>query len=884
MAQALQNSIGDDRWRRIEEVFHAAADLTPVGRAAFLARSCAGDSELRRQVETLLAQDVLETAQATLLMSGPDETVFGPYHLLQLIGQGGMGEVWLAEQKEPVRRRVAVKLIKAGMDTREVIARFESERQALALMDHPAIAKVFDAGSTPKGRPYFVMEFVSGMPITDYCNRRQLTSRQRLELFISVCEGVQYAHQKAIIHRDLKPSNILVGEVDGRPRPRIIDFGVAKATSQRLTAKTMLTQVGAMVGTPGYMSPEQADSCGQDTDTRTDVYSLGVLLYELLVGELPVDLTKVPLDQIPRHLRERDVLRPSTKLSTRRQRSNANAHCRGPDARSLARELRGDLDAITLKALEYDRSRRYATPSELAADLERHLHHQPVIARPASAGYRARKYVRRHRAGVALAIAITVLLVSFTAFQTFQLRRITRERDRADRITKFMTEMFKVSDPGSARGDAITAREILDKASKEVASGLIKDAELQAQMMQIMGNVYESLGLYPQAEALLSRAVEIQRRVLGSQNPNTLRSTWSLGWTVQDQGRFGEAEKLLRETLNTQRRVLGPDHPDTLRSMNALAATLAQAGRLAEAEKVQREALEIRRLFGSDQAATATAINNLANVLVLEGQFAEAEKLQREAFDTRRRILGPDHPDTLASMSNLSVVLLAEGQATDAEKLAQAAVDIQRRVLGREPVGSMDNLAEVFKYEGRYAEAEKLHREVLEVRCRVLGLHHPATLLSMSNLSGVLEHEGKYSEAEKLQRECYESRQRVLGLEHPDSLSSLDSLAGILKHEGRYAEAEELQRKLLDLRRRTLGPDHPQTALSLYQLGVLALDSSKREQAVSLLKEAVDHGLSAAKDLAIEKDPDLKALHGDPRFEALVAHAKELATEAQKPR
>jgi eukaryotic-like serine/threonine-protein kinase len=318
-------------------------------------------------------------------------TVIGHYRLLQSIGEGGMGEVWLAEQKEPVRRRVALKLVKAGMSTREVMARFESERQALALMDHPAIAKVFDAGSTPLGAPYFVMEYVAGVPITAYCDTHQLSTRERLELFVHVCEGVQHAHQKAIIHRDLKPSNILVTEVDGHPAPKIIDFGVAKALSQRLTADTLYTRVGTLVGTPQYVSPEQALTCGEDIDTRSDVYSLGVIFYELLAGAPPIELHKTTLDEFLRRLREEEPPKPSTKIRTQDAATSTDvARKRHTEPPTLVRQMRGDLDSIALKALEKDRSRRYSSPSDFAADIGRYLRNEAVLAVPSSVAYRAR--------------------------------------------------------------------------------------------------------------------------------------------------------------------------------------------------------------------------------------------------------------------------------------------------------------------------------------------------------------------------------------------------------------------------------------------------------------------------------------------------------------
>jgi serine/threonine protein kinase/Tol biopolymer transport system component len=403
---------------RLKDLFGAALELKPKERAAFLDRECNGDAELRREVEALLAADddagsFLEhpTEDIREVLNAAPGIIIGPYHLLELIGEGGMGQVWLAEQKTPVRRRVAIKLIKAGMDTREVVTRFESERQVLALMEHPAIAKVFDAGSTPEGRPYFVMEYVAGIPITDYCDKHKLTIRQRIELLVRVCDGVQHAHQKAIIHRDLKPSNILVTEVDGNPMPRIIDFGVAKATSQKLSAGTVYTRLGTMIGTIGYMSPEQADPVRDDVDTRTDVYSLGAVLYELLTSALPLDFKKLAYDEILRRFRDHDPPRPSTKITTLGKGSTEAAKNRAADPPTLIRQLRGDPDAIALKALEKDRTRRYASASELAADIGRYLRNEPVTAHPPSIAYRSRKYLRRHRLGLAVA-ACAVMAVA----------------------------------------------------------------------------------------------------------------------------------------------------------------------------------------------------------------------------------------------------------------------------------------------------------------------------------------------------------------------------------------------------------------------------------------------------------------------------------------
>jgi len=771
----------------------------------------------------------------------------GPYSLLRRIGEGGMGEVWLAEQTGAVRRHVALKIIKQGMDTKQVLLRFEAERQALALMDHPYVAKVFDAGSTPAGRPYFAMEYVQGVPITDHCDRHRLTTRERLDLFMWLCEGVQHAHHKAIIHRDLKPSNVLVYMQDAQPVPKIIDFGVAKATAHRLTERTLFTELGVLIGTPEYMSPEQIAMSPIEVDTRTDVYSLGVLLYELLVGALPFEpeaLRSEGLDGIRRVLREVEPRRPSARVSTLGgERSTEAARRRRVDVAALRRQLSGDLDWITMKALEKDRARRYGSPAELAADIRRHLSHEPVLASPPGMAYRARKFVRRHRLAAGLVMSSVLGLIAFTATMAVQAARISREAKAKARVTEFLTDLFKVSDPSEARGDSITARELLDKGAARIRETLVDEPEVQAELMATMGTAYVGLGLYAEAEPLLTAVLETRRRVLGPEHAETLTSMNELANAYHFQGRYAEAETLHRETLGIRKRVLGPGHPATLTSASSLASDYSARGRYAEAETLHRETLEIeRRVLGGDHPDTLTSINNLANTYANQGRYAEAEALHREALGIERRVLGPDHPDTLISMNNLATAFSSQGRYAEAEALHQETLGIRKRLLGSDhpdTLISMNNLAHTFSSQGRYAEAEALNEETLGIRKRVLGSDHPDTLNSMNNLATAYFHQHRYANAEALFRAARDVQERVLGPDHPHTLNSTNNLSMAVSNQGRYAEAAGLHHETLGIRKRVLGPEHPDTLTSMNNLAFAYYNDGRYTEAEKLYRETI---------------------------------------------
>jgi serine/threonine protein kinase len=735
-----------------EQVFGEALEVSREERGAFLDKVCRGAPELRRAVEALLAENdrltgfladpphlqphsdfpgqVAGGSRGTTTAEG---AVLGRYRLVEKLGEGGMGEVWLAEQRDPVRRRVALKLIRAGMNSREVMARFESERRTLALMEHPAIARVLDASSTDDGMPFFVMEYVTGVRITAYCDNHKLSTRHRLELFARVCEGVQHAHQKAIIHRDLKPSNILVTEVDGRPVPKIIDFGVAKALAQKLTTDSLCTRIGTLIGTPEYMSPEQASFSGEDIDTRSDIYSLGIIFYELLAGSPPLELRKTSLDQFLKRLREDDVPKPSMRIRTQDPAALTEAADRRQTIpATLVRQVRGELDAIALKALDKERSRRYASASDFAADIARYLTNQPVVAVAPSLAYRAQKFARRYRVAMVTTTALALVLIVATAFSIVQSIRARRQATIAQAVNHFLQNDLLAQASASTQADQgfkpdpnVTVRTLLDRAAQKVDGKFEKQPEVEVELRNTMAAAYIDLGLYPQARHQAERALKLGRQRLGGDNIATLSALHELGLVADKDGSYQEAETLDRQAMDAQRRVLGPRNLETLRTMNNLATTYMDEGKFADAEKLFQQTLAIdNEVLGPDNSDRVETMEDLAITYMTEQKYAQAETLMSEALAIDERMEGPDHPDTLMAMSNLATDYLDEGKYLDAEKLHVQSLEIEKRVLGPDhptTLTSMGALAEDYMEEGRYREAEVLYLHLLEVAKRVEG-------------------------------------------------------------------------------------------------------------------------------------------------------------------
>jgi len=736
----------------------------------------------------------------------------GPYRILRTLGEGGMGVVYEARQIEPVQRRVALKIIKLGMDTKQVVARFEAERQALAVMDHPFIAKVLDAGVTETGRPYFVMELVNGVPLTEYCDAQKLATDQRLELFIQVCAAVQHAHHKGVIHRDLKPSNVLVSLQDGKPVPRVIDFGIAKAVGQDFTDRTLVTQLGQMVGTPEYMSPEQAEMSGIDVDTRTDIYSLGVMLYELLVGALPFDLRGVSDIARQTTIRERNAPTPSARLTTLSgEQQETVARYRHTDPGTLKTALKGDLDWVVMRCLEKDRTRRYETVNALAMELGRHLDDQPVLARPPSTKYRLQKFVRRNRtaviaacvAGLAIsggAVAATIGMVKARRAET----RAERESATAKQVSEFLEDLFEVSDPNEALGNTITARELLDRGAARIEDELSGQPLVQARMMASMGEVFRKLGLYDSSLPLLERALALRERELGSDDLEVAASLHQLATLHRYRGEYDAAEELYKRALAIRERRLGPNDLDMATSIGGLAGLYLRRERYAEAEPLLRRELAIRETApGSDELDMATTLSDLGVLYWGQGEYAAAEPFFERSVEIRESKLGPDDPTVASAYNNLGALYWSQGKYQEAEGVYEKARRIFEKTLGPEHprvAGILNNLAETAWALKRYDEADSFFTRSLAIKERTLATDHPSVAIGLNGLANLRRDQGRFAEAESLYRRALDIRERVFGPDGGPVAETLEGMADLLRRVDRTDEADRLAARALDIR------------------------------------------------------------------------------------
>jgi serine/threonine protein kinase/tetratricopeptide (TPR) repeat protein len=789
---------------------------------------CFGDDEPGEMISDQPAAPPQEAAGSRI----------GHYQLLKIIGEGGFGTVWMAEQSEPVQRRVALKIIRIGMDTREFIARFEQERQALAMMDHPNIAKVHDAGATDSGRPFFVMELVQGVPITKFCDQQKLPLPARLELFIEVCRAIQHAHQKGIIHRDIKPSNVMVALDGDKPVPKIIDFGIAKATQGKLTDETVFTRFEQFIGTPVYMSPEQA-AMVPDIDTRSDIYALGVLLYELLTGKPPFDaksLVSAGYEEMRRMIREVEPPKPSSKLGTLSADERTTlANARQIEPAKLSRSVEPDLDWIVMKAIDKDRSRRYETVNGLALDLQRFLANEPVSATPPSAAYKFRKFARRNKAALSMGAGIAAVLVGATIVSMWQAVRATNaekvateareladarlaEKDTAlkdaEGISAFLGEVFESPDP-VRNGRAVTVVDALARAAKKLEAGLASQPGRRARLQAALGRTYLTLGMPREAIPLQEKARDYYRATFGLRHDYTLQTMHELANCYHEADRRDEALKLAEEVLTLRREFNGPEHPAAIAAMHSLATSWHYAGRRDEALKMREEVLALRRkVDGPEHADTLGAMHNLARSFRDAGRLEEALKLREELLALCRKVLNPEHPQTIAAMANLASSYNAAGRWKDALTLDEEALSLSRNVLGpthRNTLDAMVNLARTYDRAGRSQEALKLRGEALPLHCDVIGQEHPLTLDVMYDLALSYYYANRMDEGIELGKELVRLRQKVLGPEDPETIGAMSNLMICYKDSDRHDEAITLGEQVLALSRKVNGPEHRDT-------------------------------------------------------------------------
>ncbi len=815
-----------------QDIFCAALERTSqTSRAAFLAQACADDSVSRQRIEELLraadaaGEFLSDTAAPVHETTGSQ---IDRYRLGERIGEGGFGVVYAAEQQRPVRRTVALKIIKLGMDTRAVVARFEAERQALALMEHPNIARVFDGGATATGRPYFVMELVRGVPITTFCNEQRFRLNERLELFVQVCRAVQHAHQKGIIHRDLKPSNILITREDSRAIAKVIDFGIAKATREPLTPDAQVTQHQVFMGTPAYMSPEQVGLGQGDVDTRSDIYSLGALLYELITDSPALDaptLLAGGYADVQRAVQQSDPRPPSHRIAAldADEKARVAAHRRAPPGR-LHLELRGDLDRIVLKALEKDRSRRYQTTGDLAEDILRHLRHEPVLAQLPTLRYRASKFVRRHRRGV---VAGAVAFSLTTGFALYHTHRLAAERDRAQleahkavKVSELLTELLVAGDPYRSP----SPHGVLEASAASVRQEFAQQPEVRAEILNAVGRVYLRRGDYAKAGPVLEEALAAGRAI-GRPDTRLAQALCNLGVMRKEIGDAKGAVPLLAESLVLRRQLLQNNHNDVAVSLVELGRAQTALERFDLAEPLFREALTMRRrVLGEEHREVAVSLGDLALLLWQTGELTEAEELFRQSLAMHRRTLGPDHPNVAASLVNFAQLRIDQNELADAEALLRAALPSVQRTFGEKHwrvARIMGHLATVWRRQGRLDEAATTLDSALAMAKAALGAERPLIAALALERAQVHLDRDEPAAAEPLLREALRVHRLSYGEDGWRVASNKCLLGAALLRLGRPAEAETYLRAATQNLKDLPGPQGRQTAFAREQLALL---------------------------------------------------------------
>lgn len=814
-------------WQRLEDLFHTASDLDPAARRALLEERRATEPELVAEVESLLSSgeavgDHLEQAigdgfrlAAKDAEQEPERRRIGSYRVLGELGRGGLSVVYLAERDDDAyRKEVAIKVVKRGMDTREILLRLHQERQIMASLDHPYIARLLDGGSTEDGLPYFVMERIRGQPIDDYCDHQKLSIHQRLELFRKVCSAVQFAHQNLVIHRDIKPGNLLVTE---EGTPKLLDFGIAKLLDpEHPAAAFTATATGLRLLTPSYASPEQIQ--GHPLTTATDVYSLGVLLYRLLTGQPPyrfmtrgpAEMERVICDQVPDRPSS-IVLRANEPTEAESPSAPSAPSGRGQDPvpARRARQLRGDLDKIVLMALRKEPQRRYPSVEQFSADIRRYLRNLPVTACRDTFAYRSRKFIRRHRIALAAGFLVLSSLLAGLATTLWQAQRAQRnfeaaemERAKGQRVSEFLIDLFKVSDPDRSLGATITAREILDQGADRIRQELTQEPGLRAALMDVMGTVYHNLGLYDQAEALLTESLELNRSTHGQRHLSAATGWSHLAALRKDQGDFEQADLLFRRALDLYRQLLDAPDARIAEALNDLAAARSALEDQEGAESLFRQALEMRiDTLEENHPEISETRNNLAVVLYLRGNLPEAEELLRQALAARRIHFGNVHPRIASTLNNLAALL-------------------QRQQ--------------------RNEEAKEMLREVVAMREKMLGPDHRELALSLNNLAASQRSLGAYDEAEQNFRRAIQITRRAQGENFPDVATMQINLANLLVERGDAAEAPELYRAAVQIRRDNFGPADPRLVNPLIRLARAELETKPPGTATPQLQRVIE--------------------------------------------